>query len=114
MCQQIPDLNLFMMCESGKREALTPIPEGFHVRHCRKNELELWKRFHFDDAPTAQKYKEWMTQYYREVYQGAGDLFLSYLRISLWERRRPFGNLFYLEGLWQDPYLALVQGRQAP
>jgi hypothetical protein len=46
---EIPDLNLFMMCSALNAEALRELPPGFHVRTCRKSELDLWKRFPFDD-----------------------------------------------------------------
>jgi hypothetical protein len=40
---QIPDKNLFMMCERLNSNAISDMPIGFHVRTCQKNELDIWK-----------------------------------------------------------------------
>ena len=37
--KDIPDLNIFMMCEKVNKEAFRNIPEGFYIRKCRKEEL---------------------------------------------------------------------------
>ena len=47
--KNIPDLNIFMMCEKLNENALKEIPNGFHIRTCRKDELQIWKEFPFDN-----------------------------------------------------------------
>ena len=41
--KDIPDLNIFMMCEKLNEDALREIPEGYHIRNIRKDELDIWK-----------------------------------------------------------------------
>ena len=46
--QDIPDLNIFMMCDRLNEDALSDLPSGYHIRNCRPDELELWMEFPFD------------------------------------------------------------------
>jgi ribosomal protein S18 acetylase RimI-like enzyme len=71
------DGNLFMMCERLNPDALTPMPEGVAIRYCRKDELALWKSFHFDTAELAEKNEPYMTAYFDRVYAPAGKLFFD-------------------------------------
>jgi len=67
--RDIPDLNLFMMCETPNPDAYTDIPDGFHIRTLRPQELELWKRFPFDEITgDLTGYTDYMTGYFRAVY----------------------------------------------
>lgn len=43
------DFNIFMMCEKINNDALTDIPKGYHIRTCRKDELDIWYEFPFDN-----------------------------------------------------------------
>jgi hypothetical protein len=43
MSEEIPDLNLFMMCEKLNEKAISELPNGYHIRNCRKTELDIWK-----------------------------------------------------------------------
>ena len=46
-----PDIagkDLFMVCHSPRKAAYRSLPEGYFFRRCRRDELELWKKFHFD------------------------------------------------------------------
>ena len=47
--QEIPDLNIFMMCEKLNTKALSQIPKGFHIRNCKPEELKIWMEFPFDN-----------------------------------------------------------------
>ena len=40
MYEEIPDLNLFMVCEVPKKEAFACLPEGYYFDSCRRNELD--------------------------------------------------------------------------
>ena len=76
MNEHIPDdLNLFMMCEKLNNEALSELPPEYHVRNCRKNELEIWKAIHFDDPEQAKEYSGFMDQYFTDVYGKKEELF---------------------------------------
>ncbi len=88
------DGNLFLMCPALCREALRALPEGFHIRNCRREELELWKRLQFDDAETAREYRPFMTDYFERVYADKGDLFFQTCRFVCTEREEPVGTCF--------------------
>ena len=59
--ESVEDCNLFMMCRSLCRQALSDIPEGYHVRTCRRDELELWYAFPYDEG--AQEHCAAMARY---------------------------------------------------
>ena len=66
----MPDIegcNLFMCCKTLYKNALSEIPEGFTIRPCRKEELDIWCGFPFDHEP--EKYRDYMQQYFQDVYQ---------------------------------------------
>lgn len=66
--KDIPDLNIFMVCEKVNKEAFRDIPKGFYVRNCRKEELDIWKGFPFDTEEEKKNYFDYMTQYFNNVY----------------------------------------------
>ena len=51
----LPDCNLFMMCASLNETALTEVPAGYHIRCCRKNEIDIWKDIHSDTEAEAME-----------------------------------------------------------
>ncbi|MBQ7930502.1 MAG: GNAT family N-acetyltransferase [Clostridia bacterium] len=67
--------NLFMMCPQLNEDALRELPEGYHIRNCRKEELDLWKTIHFDNPSDAEEQFPYMTEYFRKVYEPAGSEF---------------------------------------
>jgi ribosomal protein S18 acetylase RimI-like enzyme len=71
------DGNLFMMCEQINVGAFHPLPMGYAIRNCRKNEIALWKSFPFDTAELAGQYEPFMTEYFDKVYAPKGDLFFE-------------------------------------
>lgn len=74
---EIPYQNLFMVCMQLNPKAFSKLPEGYHFRLCREDELEFWKRFHFDESTDADKYNGFMTDYYEKHYAPKGDLFFQ-------------------------------------
>lgn len=90
----MPDLNLFMMCRTLNTSALRELPREFHVRTCRKSELEIWKAIHFDDSRTAAQYRDFMTKYFHDVYAGKGDLFFEKCLFICNEDDKPLGTCF--------------------
>ena len=86
--------NLFMMCSRLNPSALTEIPDGYHLRTCRPEELDLWKTIHFDDETTAQEQFSYMTDYFRMVYEPAGDEFWNRCRFLCDSDDRPIGTCF--------------------
>lgn len=74
---EIMDRNLFMICEQVKEAAFCGIPEGFHLRTIREDELDFWKGMHFDREEDRIRYADYMTEYYERVYAPAGHLFFE-------------------------------------
>jgi len=75
MEKQIADKNLFMMCEALNLAALTESSDAYHVRTCRSDELNIWKRMPFDVPEVAEEFHEFMTQYFANVYANRADEF---------------------------------------
>ena len=42
MSIKIEDCNLFMMCKSINKNALSDIPNGYHIRNCKIEKVEGW------------------------------------------------------------------------
>lgn len=89
--------NLFMMCPRLNENALTDIPDGYHVRPCRPDELELWKTIHFDNPADAEEQKPYMTSYFENVYAPAGDEFFRRCLFLCGTDDVPVGTCF----VWQ-------------
>ncbi len=77
VAEGLPDKNIFMMCTAPNPKAFTKLPLGYHIRHCRKDELDLWKAFPFDDAKEAKQYRQFMTDFFDAVYADKGELFFE-------------------------------------
>jgi GNAT superfamily N-acetyltransferase len=87
-------MNLFMMCKSLNTLAVREMPLEFHVRTCRKSELEIWKSIHFDDSNTATEYHAFMTNYFNDVYSDKGDLFFEKCLFVCNDDDKPIGTCF--------------------
>ncbi|SEN97774.1 GNAT family N-acetyltransferase [Paenibacillus sp. OV219] len=90
----IPSFDLFMMCSSLIPSAIQEVPQGFHVRTCRKDELDVWKTIHFDDPETARNYGEFMTNYFHDVYAQEGELFFDKCLFICNDEDAPVGTCF--------------------
>lgn len=66
--QEIPDRNIFMMCERLNPSALSALPEGLSIRVCRPDELDIWKGFPFDRAEDKRAHHAYMSEYFDNVY----------------------------------------------
>lgn len=75
--EEIPDNNIFMMCEALNRNALTELPDRYSIRSCRPDELDLWKTMPFDDADLAKEYESFMSDYFTTTYGGKEELFFA-------------------------------------
>ena len=98
MEEQIPDKNLFMMCRKLDKDATRELPNGFHVRYCRKNELDIWKAMHFDTPELATKYYDFMKEYFNDIYLPKGDLFFQRCIFVCDQEDKPIGTCF----LWKS------------
>jgi ribosomal protein S18 acetylase RimI-like enzyme len=75
--EEIPDRNIFMMCESLNRTALTELPIGYSLRNCRPDELGIWKKMPFDCPDLAKEYDGFMTDYFNVTYGKKEELFFA-------------------------------------
>lgn len=98
MEEQIPDKNLFMMCRKLENDAVITLPKDFHVRNCRKNELDTWKAIHFDTSELAMEYYNFMTEYFNDVYLPKGELFYQRCMFVCDQNDKPIGTCF----LWKS------------
>ncbi len=94
MENEIPDKDLFMMCKKMNPNALAELPNGYHVRNCRRDELDIWKRMPFDDEKTAEQYNDFMTKYFRDVYIHKEDLFYKKCLFVCDKNDTPVGTCF--------------------
>jgi ribosomal protein S18 acetylase RimI-like enzyme len=74
---EIPDRNIFMMCEVLNHNSLTKLPTGYAIRSCRPDELDIWKKMPFDDIELAKKYEGFMSDYFATTYGGREELFFA-------------------------------------
>jgi len=75
--EEIPDTNIFMMCEGLNRNSLTELPDSYSIRSCRPDELGIWKTMPFDDAALAKEYEGFMSDYFTTTYGGKEELFFA-------------------------------------
>lgn len=75
--EELPDKNIFMMCKTLNQAALTPLPHGFHIRNCRKDELDTWMAMPFDRPAEAIAYKKFMEDFFATTYGGREELFYN-------------------------------------
>ena len=94
MRQEIPDKNIFMMCEKLNENAISEIPEGYHIRTCRKDELDIWKSFPFDTIEEFEENEAFMTQYFSDVYTENEDLFYQKCLFLCDGSETPIGTCF--------------------
>ena len=75
--KEIPDKNIFMMCEALNRNSLTELPASYSLRSCRPDELGIWKTMPFDDADLAKEHEGFMSDYFTTTYSGKEELFFT-------------------------------------
>ncbi|MEL6850127.1 MAG: GNAT family N-acetyltransferase, partial [Bacteroidota bacterium] len=92
MAREVADYNLFMMCASLKREALSPLPVGFSFRNCRPSELDLWKEMHFDNPEEVQAYRGFMDDFFEDTYRAEAQAFFERTLFACDPHGRPVGT----------------------
>lgn len=75
--EEIPDKNIFMICEALNPDALSELPVGYSVRNCRRDELGIWKAMPFDEAGLTEEYDRFMTDFFNTTYGGKEELFFA-------------------------------------
>jgi len=97
MSGAIPSKDLFMMCSALDTSALRGLPQGFHFRMCRPDELETWKEMLLDFQHTPEVHNETMqimTVYFNNVYARKSDLFFQKCLLVCNEDDKPVGRGF--------------------
>jgi len=97
MSGAIPSKDLFMMCPAWNASACRELPQGFHFRMCRPDELETWKAMLLDFPHTPEihdEYMQVMTDYYNDVYAKKADLFFQKCLLACNENDTPVGRGF--------------------
>ena len=94
MGNEIPDKNLFMICKALNHNALSGLPEAYHVRPCRRDELEIWKAMPFDDAETAAENSAYMSKFFHDVYGNQEGLFFEKCLFVCDRNDTPVGTCF--------------------
>ena len=97
MSGAIPSKDLFMMCTGVNTFAFRDLPQGYHFRMCRKDELEIWKEMLLDFPHTPEIHEEYMkimTDYYNNVYANKSDLFFEKCLLVCNEKDIPIGRGF--------------------
>lgn len=72
---EIPDYNIFMMCEQLNKQAVAELRPPYYFRNCRPEELERWKAFPFDSDIVPEAYAAYMNQMVNDSYGGQMDTF---------------------------------------
>ena len=93
--EEIPDYNIFMMCERLNQGALTDLNPGYYFRNCRPDELELWKAFPFDSDTVPVEYEDFMNQIIKDSYSGDMDTFFKNTLFVCNKEGRPVATCSY-------------------
>jgi len=86
-----------MMCPALNPSACRELPQGFHFRMCRPDELETWKAMLLDFPHTPEihdEYMQVMTDYFNDVYAEKSDLFFQKCLLVCDENDTPVGRGF--------------------
>jgi ribosomal protein S18 acetylase RimI-like enzyme len=90
--ENIPDKNIFMMCDELNGNALTQLPAGYSIRNCMPDELDIWKKMPFDDDELAQEYDGFMSDYFTTTYGGKEELFFAKTLFVCDRQNRPIAT----------------------
>lgn len=92
--EEIPDLNVFMMCEALNPDALSELSDEYSVRNCRPDELEIWKAMPFDEVGFTEEYDRFMTDFFNTTYGGKEELFFAKTLFVCDKADRPIATCF--------------------
>ena len=92
--QSIEDKDLFMVCSKLNQAALSELPPEYSIRNCRKDELDIWTKIHFDNPEDANQYSDYITQYFTRVYAPKGNLFFEECVFVCDQSDIPIGTAF--------------------
>lgn len=93
--EEIPDYNIFMMCEQLNKNALTELNTDFYFRNCRPDELEIWKAFPFDSDSVPSEYEDFMNEFIKVTYGNDIDTFFQNTLFVCNEEDRPIATCLH-------------------
>ncbi|MCA9839824.1 MAG: GNAT family N-acetyltransferase [Trueperaceae bacterium] len=92
--QAVEDKDLFMICFEVNQSALSELPPDYHFRNCQEDELDIWKKIHFDTPDMANQHFDDMSDYYSRVYAPKDDLFFEKCLFAFDQDNAPVGTAF--------------------
>ena len=93
--RDIPDRNLFMMCEKPNPAAFTDAPAPYHIRPIRPEEMDFWYSVHFDcEEGDITPHIAYMKDYFRRVYQPRETEFFEHCLVICGADDVPLGTCF--------------------
>ncbi len=92
--KDIPDLNIFMVCDKVNTKAFSHLPKGYNFRLCRRDELDIWKGFPFDDEKLKEEFRPYMTDFFKTTYSSDEDLFFKKCLFVVDEKDTPVATCF--------------------
>ena len=91
---EIPDYNVFMVCNKPDPEAFRELPSGLKTRILRREELPFWKGMIFDTPEDRETYRPFMDEWYDRVYLPREDLFFQKALVVCNAEDQPIGTCF--------------------
>ena len=82
------------MCKALNSNAISELSDEYHVRTCRRDELDIWKEMPFDDMKSAKEYNGFMTEYFNDVYGSKEDLLFQKCLFVCDKNDTPIGTCF--------------------
>lgn len=92
--KDIPDGNIFMMCEKVNKQAFKDVPKGFHIRNLKAEELETWMRFPFDTTENEAENLLFMKNFFNDVYGDKKELFFKSCMVVCDQSDKPISTCF--------------------
>lgn len=93
--RDIPDLNLFMMCDHPNPAAFTDCPAGYHIRPVCRDDMDFWYSVHFDcEVGDISHHIAYMKDYFRRVYAPRKEEFFRRCLVICGEDDLPLGTCF--------------------
>jgi RimJ/RimL family protein N-acetyltransferase len=92
---EIPDYNIFMMCEKLNKDALTELNADYYFRNCRPNELERWKAFPFDSETVPAEYDDFMNRIIQDSYSSDMETFYNNTFFVCTKEDKPIATCSY-------------------
>jgi ribosomal protein S18 acetylase RimI-like enzyme len=74
---QIPDWNIFMVCTKLNTNAISELKPEYTTRSLRVDEIEFWLKAPFDTEQESLEYKQFMLDYFENVFVTKKDKFYS-------------------------------------